>query len=76
MQLFIVGLIIGWLGHYTYLWVRRRTIFHTTSYTTGSGKTSYVSYTWPKNIRFTLNKWPFRKAEEVFAGKRRGRKQR
>lgn len=74
MQSFILGVVAGWLGHYTYVWVRRRTVFHTTAYTTGSGKTSYVSYTWPKRIKLPFSGWPFRKAEEVFVGKKRGRK--
>jgi len=71
MQTLIIGLILGWIGHYTYIWLRHRTVFHTTAYTNNSGKTSYVSYTWPKNLRLTMNKWPFRKAEEVFVGKKR-----
>lgn len=73
MQTFVLGVIVGWIGHYTYVWLKHRTVFHTTAYTTNSGKTSYVSYT-------SLNKWKvpslwaFRKAEDVFVGKKRGRK--
>jgi len=74
MQLFIVGLILGWIGHYTWVWVRHRSVFHTTAYTTNSGKTSYVSYTWPKNLKLPKNIWPFQKAEDVFVGKKRGRR--
>lgn len=74
MQLFVIGLILGWIGHYTYVWIRHRSVFHTTSYTTNSGKTSYVSYTWPKHLKIANKLWPFRKAEDVFVGKKRGRK--
>lgn len=74
MQNIIVGLILGWIGHYTWVWLRHRSVFHTTAYTTSSGKTSYVSYTWPKNLKLPGNMWPFRKAEDVFVGKKRGRK--
>lgn len=74
MQSFVLGLMLGWIGHYTYVWLKHRTVFHTTSYTTNSGKTSYVSYTWPKKWKLPATAWPFRKAEEVFVGKRRGRK--
>lgn len=74
MQSFVLGLILGWIGHYTYVWLKHRTVFHTTSYTTNSGKTSYVSYTSPKKWKLSVNPWPFRKAEEVFVGKKRGRK--
>lgn len=72
MQSFVLGLIIGWIGHYTYVWVKHRTVFHTTSYTTNSGKTSYVSYTWPKRLKLPISKLFFRKAEHVYVGKRRG----
>jgi len=74
MQLFIVGLILGWIGHYTWVWLRHRSVFHTTAYTTNSGKTSYVSYTWPKSLKLPTKFWPFRKAEDVFVGKKRGRR--
>jgi hypothetical protein len=74
MQSFVLGLIVGWIGHYTYVWLKHRTVFHTTSYTTNSGKTSYVSYTWPRQLKIPLSKWFFRKAEDVYVGKRRGRK--
>lgn len=74
MQQFIVGLILGWIGHYTWVWLRHRSVFHTTAYTTNSGKTSYVSYTWPKNLKLPAKLWPFRKAEDVFVGKKRGRR--
>lgn len=72
MQSFVLGLILGWIGHYTYVWLKHRTVFHTTSYTTNSGKTSYVSYTWPKNLKLPINKWIFKKAEDVYVGKKRG----
>lgn len=70
MQQLAIGFIFGWLGHYTYVWLRRRTIFHTTSYTTNSGKTSYVSYTWPKRISFK-SFLPFVRTKAVYARKGR-----
>lgn len=74
MQTFVLGVIVGWLGHYTYVWFRRRTVFHTTSYSTNSGKTSYVSYTWPKHLTHSIGTLIFRKSEEVYVGKKRGKK--
>ena len=69
MQSFILGLILGWIGHYSWIWLRHRSVYHTTAYTSNSGKTSYVSYTLPKLFK-TPNIWPFRKAEDVFVGKK------
>ena len=71
MQQFIAGLILGWIGHYTWMWIRHRSVYHTTAYTTSSGKTSYESYTMPKNIKIPKNLWLFKKAEEVFVKKKR-----
>jgi len=56
-----------------WLFWSKRTEFHTTSYTSASGRpAAYVNYTFPKGS-FNSKVWPFRKAEEVFA-KRKGRK--
>jgi hypothetical protein len=74
MQTFILGLIFGWCGHYTWVWLKHRTVFHTTAYTTNSGKTSYVSYTVPKSLKNLRTKMPFKKAEHVFVSKKRGYK--
>jgi len=74
MQTFVIGLIVGWIGHYAYVWLRHRSEYHTTAYTTNSGKTTYVSYTLPKTLKLPTNIWPFRKSEDVFVGKKRGRK--
>jgi hypothetical protein len=70
---YVFGGISGGLITLFWLFWSKRTEFHTTSYTTASGRpAAYVNYTFPKSI-FNSKVWPFRKSEEVFA-KRKGRK--
>jgi hypothetical protein len=70
---YIFGGISGGLITLFWLFWSKRTEFHTTSYTTSSGRPAkYVNYTFPKGC-FSSKVWPFRKAEEVFA-KRKGKK--
>lgn len=70
---YLFGGISGGLITLFWLFWSKRTEFHTTSYTTSSGRPAkYVNYTFPKGC-FSSKVWPFRKAEEVFA-KRRGKK--
>jgi hypothetical protein len=70
---YVFGGVSGSLVTLFWLFWTKRTEFHTTSYTTTSGRpAAYVNYTFPKGV-FNSKVWPFRKAEEVFA-KRRGRK--
>jgi len=70
---YLFGGISGSLITLFWLFWSRRTEFHTTSYTTSSGRPAkYVNYTFPKGC-FSSKAWPFRKAEEVFA-KRKGKK--
>jgi hypothetical protein len=70
---YVFGGISGSLITIFWLFWSKRTEFHTTSYTTSSGRPAkYVNYTFPKGC-FSSKVWPFRKAEEVFA-KRKGKK--
>ena len=70
---YVFGGVSGSLITLFWLFWTRRTEFHTTSYTTSSGRPAkYVNYTFPSGS-FCSKLWPFKKAEEVFA-KRRGRK--
>jgi hypothetical protein len=70
---YVFGGVSGSLITLFWLFWSKRTEFHTTSYTTSSGRPAkYVNYTFPKGC-FSSKVWPFRKAEEVFA-KRRGKK--
>jgi len=70
---YIFGGVSGGLMTIFWLFWSKRTEFHTTSYTTASGRPAkYVNYTFPSGC-FSSKVWPFRKAEEVFA-KRRGKK--
>lgn len=73
MYEFILGVIVGMCSHHFWIWIKHRTEYITTSYTTNSGKTHYVSYAMPKLNKLTKNVWPFKKAEDVFVGKKRGR---
>lgn len=74
MQEFILGWIIGVCSHHFWLWYKHRVTYTTTSYTTNSGRTHYVSYTMPKLKFKKVNAWPFKKAEDVFVGKKRRKK--
>jgi len=50
-----------------WLFWSKRSEFHTTSYTTASGRpASYINYTLPSSD-FCSKLWPFKKAEEMFA---------
>jgi hypothetical protein len=70
---YVFGGVSGGLITLFWLFWSKRTEFHTTSYTTSSGRPAkYVNYTFPKGA-FSSKVWPFRKAEEVFA-KRKGKK--
>ena len=70
---YVFGGVSGSLITLFWLFWTKRTEFHTTSYTTSSGRPAkYVNYTFPRGS-FSSKLWPFKKAEEVFA-KRRGRK--
>jgi hypothetical protein len=70
---YVFGGVSGSLITLFWLFWSKRTEFHTTSYTTASGRpAAYVNYTFPKGS-FNSKVWPFRKAEEVFA-KRKVRK--
>jgi len=70
---YVFGGVSGSLITLFWLFWSKRTEFHTTSYTTSSGRPAkYVNYTFPKGC-FSSKVWPFRKAEEVFA-KRKGKK--
>ena len=70
---YVFGGVSGSLITLFWLFWTKRTEFHTTSYTTASGRPAkYVNYTFPRGS-FSSKLWPFKKAEEVFA-KRRGRK--
>ena len=73
MKEFILGVIVGICLHHFWIWWKHRVTYTTTSYTTNSGKTHYVSYAMPNFKKLTKNVWPFKKAEDVFVGKRRGR---
>jgi hypothetical protein len=74
MQNFIIGVIVGICLHHLWIWWKHRVTFTTTSYTTNTGKTHYVSYAMPKLNFKNVNVWPFRKAEDVFVGKKRRKK--
>jgi len=70
---YVFGGVSGSLITLFWLFWSKRTEFHTTSYTSASGRpAAYVNYTFPKGS-FNSKVWPFRKAEEVFA-KRKVRK--
>jgi len=70
---YVFGGISGGLMTIFWLFWSKRTEFHTTSYSTSSGRpAAYVNYTFPKAV-FASKIWPFKKAEEVFA-KRKGKK--
>lgn len=70
---YVLGGVSGSLITLFWIFWTKRTEFHTTSYTTSSGRPAkYVNYTFPSGS-FSSKLWPFKKAEEVFA-KRRGRK--
>jgi len=74
MTEFILGLITGICCHQFWIWWKHRVTYTTTSYTTNSGRTHYVSYAMPK-IKFKkINAWPFKKAEDVYVGKKRRKK--
>ena len=62
MKTFLLGALLGYAIHWVWIWWRHRVTFTTTAYSTNSGATSYVSYTWPKNLK-TKNVWPFKRAE-------------
>ena len=70
---YVFGGVSGSLITLFWIFWTKRTEFHTTSYTTSSGRPAkYVNYTFPSGS-FSSKLWPFKKAEEVFA-RRRGRK--
>jgi hypothetical protein len=70
---YLFGGISGGLLTIFWLFWTKRTEFHTTSFTTTSGRpAAYVNYTFPTGS-FASKLWPFKKAEEVFP-KRRGKK--
>ena len=70
---YVFGGVSGGLITLFWLFWSKRTEFHTTSYTTSSGRpAAYVNYTFPRGV-FAPKIWPFKKSEEVFA-KRRGKK--
>lgn len=73
MKSFLLGALLGYGLHWMWIWCRHRVTFTTTGYTTNSGKTSYVSYTFPKNLK-VKNPWPFKKSEEVFAKRNKKRR--
>jgi hypothetical protein len=68
---YVFGGISGGLLTIFWLFWTKRTEFHTTSYTTSSGRPAkYVNYTFPTGI-FASKRWPFKKAAEVFPKRRR-----
>ena len=70
---YVLGGVSGGLTTLFWLFWSKRTEFHTTSYTTASGRpAAYVNYTFPRGV-FASKIWPFKRAEEVFA-KQKGRK--
>ena len=66
MKSLFFGILIGYWIHWSWVWWRHRVTFTTTSYTANSGKTQYVSYTFPKSVNLRKY-WLFKSMKDVYA---------